>query len=170
MAKKNPQGPIHKIVPENDDRLRDVCLDCGYIAYQNPKIITGAICIWENKFLLCKRAIEPRKGYWTIPAGYLELNETTAKGAEREVWEEACAKTKVVGLVGIYEIPRISQIYFIHLAKMKTADFSPGIESQDVILCEFEDIPWSNLAFSSVGWALRQYKKNTIPAFGIHPS
>ena len=112
MTEKILTGPIHDIIPEGDDHVRKVCIDCGYIAYQNPKVITGAICTWENRILLCKRAIEPRRGFWTIPAGFLELNETTAQGAKREVWEEACAKTNIIGLIGMYEIPRISQILF----------------------------------------------------------
>ena len=167
MTKSKPKGPVHNIIPEGDDHFRKVCLDCGHIAYENPKIITGAICTWSNQLLLCKRAIEPRKGYWTIPAGFLELNETTAEGAQREVREEACAQISIVGLIGIYEIPRISQIYVVHLAEMNNPIFAPGIESQDVILCSFNDIPWDKLAFPSVKWALEQYKNNKMPAFGI---
>ena len=119
MANVSLMGPIHDVVPENDDHTRKVCLDCGYVAYQNPKVITGAVCTWKRKILICKRAIEPRKGFWTIPAGFLELNETTAQGAEREVWEEARAHTNITGLIGIYEIPKISQIYIIHIGKME---------------------------------------------------
>ena len=124
---------------------------------------------WKEKVLLCKRAIEPRKGFWTIPAGFLELNETTAQGAAREVWEEACAETNVTGLIGIYEIPRISQIYVVHLAEMTNPNFAPGTESEEVTLCSFNEIPWEELAFSSVQWALDQYRENNFPAFGVHP-
>ena len=169
MSQPDFHGPVHNIVPEGDDRTRQVCLDCGYIAYQNPKVVTGAICIWKEKILLCKRAIEPRKGFWTIPAGFLELNETTAQGAAREVWEEACAETNVTGLIGIYEIPRISQIYVVHLAEMTNPNFAPGTESEEVTLCSFNEIPWEELAFSSVQWALEQYRENSFPAFGVHP-
>ena len=91
------------IIPEGDDRSRLTCLECGYIAYENPKIVVGAVCVWKQKFLMCRRAIEPRKGYWTFPAGYLELNETMADGAAREVREEASAEVSVTGLLGIYE-------------------------------------------------------------------
>ena len=118
MPEISQPGPSVHTVPEGDDRPRLTCLDCGYIAYENPKIIVGSVCVWKQKFLLCRRAIEPRKGYWTFPAGYLELNETTADGAEREAKEEASAHVKVTGLLGIYEIPRISQVYVIYKAEM----------------------------------------------------
>jgi ADP-ribose pyrophosphatase YjhB (NUDIX family) len=169
MANSNLKGPIHKLIPESDDRLRKVCLDCGYIAYDNPKIIAGAVCTWENKFLMCKRAIEPRKGYWTIPAGYLEVNETTAEGAKREVWEEACASTNIIGLIGIYEIPRISQIYIIYKAEMTNSNHRPGPESEKVMLCKYEEIPWDDLAFSSVRWGLEHFQSKNGPIFEIHP-
>ena len=169
MANSNLKGPINKLIPESDDRLRKVCLDCGYIAYENPKIITGAVCTWKNKFLMCKRAIEPRKGYWTIPAGYLEVNETTAEGAKREVWEEACASTNIISLIGIYEIPRISQIYIVYKAEMTNSNHRPGLESETVMLCEYEEIPWDDLAFSSVRWSLEHFQSTNGPVFEIHP-
>ena len=170
MVTRTSKGPIHKIIPEGDSFKRNVCLDCGYIAYDNPKIVSGAICVWENKILLCKRAIEPRKTFWTIPAGFLELNETTEQGAKREVWEEARANITVTGLVGVYQIPRISQIYFIYKADMVNANFAPGPESENVVLSDYEDIPWNELAFSSIRWALEIFHKNDIPRFETHPS
>jgi len=148
------------MVPEGDDRERLVCLDCGYIHYENPKITVGAICTWEDKILLCRRAIEPRSGFWTIPAGYLEENETTAVGAAREVWEEARARVRMGALFGIYEIPRISQIYMIFLANMTHADCAPGPESAAVELFSWDDIPWEELAFPSVSWGLEEYRAN----------
>ena len=89
-------------IPDGDNRLRKTCPDCGYIAYENPKVVVGAVCTWESQILLCKRAIEPRVDYWTIPAGYLELNESFAEGATREAWEEAQTRIKITGVLGIY--------------------------------------------------------------------
>lgn len=162
-------GPTLNIVPEGDDRPRLTCPDCGYIAYENPKVVVGAVCTWQDKILLCKRAIEPRIGYWTIPAGYLELNETFAEGAVREAWEEAQTHINITGVLGIYEIPRISQIYVIHHAKLTAPEFSPGPESLDVKLFAWTDIPWDDLAFPSVTWALRHFRSGKDIAFVRHP-
>lgn len=155
-------------IPEGDNRLRQTCPDCGYIAYENPKLVVGAVCIWENKILLCKRAIEPRIGYWTIPAGYLELNETFAEGATREVWEEAQTRINITGVLGIYEIPRISQIYVIHSANLTEPRFAPGPESEEVILADWKDIPWDKLAFPSVTWALQHHRTGAGFIFARH--
>ena len=141
MSKNSCKGPVHTVIPEGDEYPRKMCMECGYIAYENPKVVCGAICTWEGKILICKRAIEPKKGFWTIPAGFLELNESTAQGAIREVREEACADIKVTGLIGIYEIPRISQIYVIHKAEMTGPKYSAGLESEDVMLSSYSDIP-----------------------------
>ena len=152
-------------IPEGDNRVRKTCSDCGYIAYENPKVVVGAVCTWEDKILLCKRAIEPRIGYWTIPAGYLELNETFAEGAIREAWEEALTHIEITGVLGVYEIPRISQIYVVHHAKLTELKFSPGVESQEVILTEWRDIPWDQLAFPSVAWALKHHRLGSTAIF-----
>jgi len=161
-------GPRVETVPDGDDRARLVCPDCGYVAYENPKVVTGAVCTWDGKILFCKRAIEPRKGYWTIPAGFLEMGESTAEGAAREVWEEARAKIAITGLVGIYEITRISQIYVVHRAEMTGAAFAPGPESEDVALVAYEEIPWEEIAFPSIRWSLEQYRANTGPVIHCH--
>ena len=158
-----------EIIPEGDDRLRQTCPDCGYIAYENPKLIVGAVCTWKDKFLLCKRAIEPRIGYWTIPAGYLEINETFAEGAAREVWEEARARIDISGVLGIYEIPRISQVYVIHKAELTEPKFGPGPESEEVMLINWENIPWNELAFPSVNWALKHHRSGDSFVFARHP-
>jgi len=168
MNQSPGNGPRVETVPDGDDRARLVCPDCGYIAYDNPKVVTGAVCSWDGRILVCKRAIEPRKGYWTIPAGFLELGETTAEGAVREVWEEARAKITVTGLIGIYEISRISQIYVVHRAEMTEPMFAPGPESEDVALVSFEEIPWEDIAFPSIRWSLEQYRKNTGPIIQCH--
>jgi ADP-ribose pyrophosphatase YjhB (NUDIX family) len=152
-------GPRLSKVPEGDDRPRLVCADCGYIDYVNPRVIVGAVATWEGKFLLAKRAIEPRKGYWTIPAGFLEVGETLDAGAVRETWEEAGAHIAVDQLLGIYNIAQIGQVYMIFRAHMLSADFSVGVESEDVGLFAWDDIPWDALAFPSVHWALTHHRE-----------
>ena len=111
-------GPRIAEVPKNDNRKRMVCPECGYILYDNPKIVAGAVVVWQGRYLLCKRAIPPRKGYWTIPAGYLELNETVVEGAKREVMEEAGADININGLLAIYNITRISQVQMMYQAEL----------------------------------------------------
>ncbi len=152
-------------VPEGDTHIRKVCPDCGYIKYDNPKIVAGAVCLWRDggqdeagdRVLLCRRAIEPRVGFWTIPAGYLELGESTAAGAARETLEEACAAVTIEGLIGVYEIPHISQVYVVHRARLLRPEYAPGEESQEVALFAWADIPWDAMAFPSVAWALERY-------------
>ncbi|GAB6051830.1 NUDIX hydrolase [Magnetospira thiophila] len=155
--------PFVAAVPEGDDRERLVCPDCGFIQYQNPKVIVGAVCTWGDRLLLCRRAIEPRLGFWTMPAGFMEMNETMAEGAAREVWEEARAKIHMDGLLGIYEIPRIGQVYMIYRARMVSAACAAGPESAEVGLFDWADIPWNDLAFPSVQWALELSRKPPGP-------
>jgi ADP-ribose pyrophosphatase YjhB (NUDIX family) len=167
MSRKRRIGPVVETVPDGDNRSRLVCPDCGYIEYDNPKIIVGAVCVWRDQVLLCRRAIEPRVGFWTIPAGFMELNETTGQGAAREVWEEARARVEVTGLIGIYEIPHISQVYVIHEARMTEARYSVGEESQEVDLFAWERIPWDELAFPSVAWALERFRRGAAPGVQV---
>ena len=148
-----------KKIPEGDYRLRDVCETCGFINYVNPKVVVGAVSDWKSEILLVKRAIEPRKGFWTIPAGYLEAGETIYEGAVRETWEEANARISIDCILGIYNIPRISQIYIVFRAKMLSSEYFPGDESQDAKLVSWNNIPWDELAFPSVTWALKHYHK-----------
>ena len=152
------QGPRVRKVPDGDDRERLTCPDCGYIAYENPKMVAGAVVTVGDKFLLCLRAIEPRKGYWTLPAGYLELHETPEEGAKREAWEEARARIAIDALLAVYSIPRISQVQLIYRATLAEPGFSPGPESVDVRLFDWSEIPWDHLAFPSVHWALDEYR------------
>ncbi|EKS02188.1 NUDIX domain protein [Leptospira mayottensis 200901122] len=152
---------VYKI-PEGDNRSRYVCDNCGTIHYQNPKIVVGSIPIWENRILLCKRAIEPRKGYWTLPAGFLENRETVEEGAVRETQEEANAEIRIVGLQSIYSIPHISQIYMFFLADLVDGRFSVSLESEEVKLFSINEIPWEELAFSSVYFALREYVDSPV--------
>ncbi|TAN56951.1 MAG: NUDIX domain-containing protein, partial [Magnetospirillum sp.] len=110
-------GPIIRTIPAGDDRERLVCGDCGFVLYDNPKIIVGAVCTWQDRYLLVRRAIEPRLGFWTMPIGYMELGETTEQGALREVWEEACARAEITGLLSVFSIPEISQVHMIYRAE-----------------------------------------------------
>jgi ADP-ribose pyrophosphatase YjhB (NUDIX family) len=146
-------------VPDGDTSKRQVCDDCGWIHYDNPKIVVGAVCTWGDKFLLCRRAIEPRSGYWTIPAGYLEENESTEQGAAREAYEEAEAKIEIDTLLGIYNIPRISQVQLIYRATLVSDKIGPGLESLEVGFFDWDTIPWDNLAFPTVVWSLNHFKE-----------
>lgn len=158
-----------RMIPEGDNVERSVCAACGFIDYQNPKVVVGAVAAWEDKILLCKRAIEPRSGYWTLPAGFLELGETAEDGARREAKEEACADLEIDRLLAVYSIPRISQIQLMYRAKLKSPDIAAGAESAAVAFYPWAGIPWADLAFPSVGWALRQYyetrEKSDFPPF-----
>jgi ADP-ribose pyrophosphatase YjhB (NUDIX family) len=169
MSDPNKPGPSVEMVPEGDNRPRLVCPDCGYIAYENPKVVVGAVCEWEGRVLLCRRAIEPRLGFWTIPAGFMELGETMAEGAAREVLEEACTRVEMGALIGIYEISRISQVHVFFQARMTGPDFAPGSESQEVELVDWADIPWPELAFPSVIWALKKSRGTSEPAIERAP-
>ena len=154
-----PRGPVDKAIPAGDNRERLVCTDCGYIVYDNPKIVVGSVVRLGAKYLLCKRAIEPRTGYWTLPAGYMELNETTEAGAMREAWEEATAKIRIDGLLAIFNIPRLSQVQLIYRATLVDPQIAPGPESQEVGLFSWEEIPWNDIAFPSVHWSLEADRK-----------
>jgi ADP-ribose pyrophosphatase YjhB (NUDIX family) len=145
-------------IPEDDDRERLVCDSCGFIAYENPKIVVGSVVTCGGKLLLCRRAIEPRLGYWTLPAGYLENHETPEQGAAREAWEEARAAIEIELLLGVYSIPRISQVQMIYRASLPRPDFAPGPESQEVALFAWDEIPWDDVAFPSVHWALHHWR------------
>lgn len=151
-----PDGFEHR-VPEGDDRSRLVCRDCGFIAYENPKIVVGSVAAWEDRILLCRRAIDPRRGFWTLPAGFLELGETALDGARREAWEEARASLEIDQLLAIYSVPHISQIQLIYRARLASPKVAAGLETLEVGLFVWDAIPWDLLAFGSVHWALRDY-------------
>ncbi len=151
-------GPIVWRTPEGDNRPRLVCDECGFVNYANPKIVVGAVCSWDDTILLCRRAIDPQRGFWTIPAGYLELKETCADGAAREAWEEACAAITIDALLAVYSIPRISQVQLIHKARLESPDIAVGPESLEVGLFRWDEIPWGELAFPSVRWALDHFQ------------
>src|SRR5690348_3060204 len=148
------RGPSVRAVPEGDNREPMICADRGFVLYDNPKIVVGAVVRWGERILMCRRAIHPRRGYWTLPAGYLELNESTSAGAEREAWEEAQARIAIDGLLAVYDIPRISQVQLIYRARLIDDGVAPGPESLEVALFGWDEIPWDEIAFPSVRWAL----------------
>jgi ADP-ribose pyrophosphatase YjhB (NUDIX family) len=156
-------------VPEGDDHVRDVCEDCGHIHYFNPKIVVGALPVWGEQILLCKRAIEPRYGKWTLPAGFMEENETLEQGAARETSEEANAEIDNLALYTVISLPDISQVYMLFRANLREAQFAPSKESLDVKLFSEEEIPWDELAFKTISTTLRLYfadrKKNHFPVY-----
>jgi len=156
-------------IPADDNRARFICDNCGTIHYQNPKMVVGTLPIFEDKILLCKRAIEPRIGYWGLPAGYLEMGETLEGGAFRETVEESGAKIKITRLHAVYNIPRISQIYFFYLAEMEDASLDIGPETLEAALFKPEDIPYQEMAFPSSTFAIKQYLAFKDQSFaGVH--
>ena len=149
-------------VPEGDDHERSVCDRCGYVAYENPKIVTGSVAVApDGRILLCKRAIAPRSGYWTLPAGYMEMGESVEDAARREAREEAHAELELDRVLAIYSVPRIGQVQVMFRARLANPDaISAGIESEAVGLFAWEDVPWDDLAFPTVHWALRHWHES----------
>ena len=153
-------GPRVLAVPEGDNRARRLCPECGFIQYRNPVVVVGSVCrAGDGRLLLCRRAIAPRIGFWTIPAGYLELGETTRDGACREAEEEANVEIAIDQLLAVYDIAHIGQVQVIFAARLLSEAPSPGIESLEVRLFAWDDLPWDELAFDSVGWALRHHRQ-----------
>lgn len=146
-------------VPAGDDRPRRVCDTCEFVDYENPKIVIGSVVKAGDGVLLCRRAIEPRYGFWTLPAGFMELHETVEEAARREAWEEARAKLRLTALLAVYSIPRISQVQIMYLAELGEPGFAPGSESLEVRIFGWDEIPWDELAFPSVHWALGQARE-----------
>ena len=159
---------VHRIPP--DDTLpRFVCDACNTIHYENPKMIVGCVVEHEGRILLCRRAIEPRYGLWTVPAGFLENGETTAQGAQRETLEEANARVELDGLFALYNLPHINQVYMLFRGRMLDADFSPGAETLETKLVDETEIPWSELAFVTVRNTLIHYFNDRRQGeFGFH--
>jgi ADP-ribose pyrophosphatase YjhB (NUDIX family) len=144
-------------VPPGDSLARHICTRCGIIHYENPKMVVGCIPEWENSILLCRRAIEPRHGLWTVPAGFMENGETTAEGAMRETLEEANAKVEILGLYALFNIPHINQVYMLFRARLLDLDFSAGAETLETKLFDEEQIPWDQIAFVTVRRTLKHY-------------
>lgn len=151
-------GPSIRAIPDGDTRERLICGDCGFIQYDNPKIVVGAVVLWGDRILMCKRAIEPAYGRWTIPAGYMELGETPEEGAAREAFEEACAKIDIGALIGVYSVPRIGQVQMIYRATLIDGEFAAGTESLETMLYAWDEIPWDEIAFPTVRLALDDWR------------
>lgn len=156
-------------VPEGDNLPRHICAQCGEIHYLNPKVLVGCLPRWQDKILLCRRAIEPRLGFWTLPAGFLENNESTAEGAIRETREEATAEVRLADLFTLFSLPHISQVYVMYLADLVAPQFGPSQESSEVALFAEHEIPWEQIAFPVVEQTLRLYFADRQRGkFGIH--
>ena len=149
--------PVAHQIPPGDDRQRYMCNHCGAIHYQNPRTISATLPVWQQQILLCRRAIAPRQGYWTLPAGFMENGETTRQAAARETWEEALAKVEVGELYTITSIPHINQVQMLYLAELPHPEYAAGPESTEVRLFSEEEIPWDELAFLTISNALKLY-------------
>lgn len=160
---------VVRTIPEGDQRRRWVCDSCGTIHYQNPKIVVGCVPEQDGRILLCKRAIEPRYGFWTVPAGFMELGETIAEGAARETREEACAEVQVGHLFASVDVIEAGQVHLFFTAKL-LGGFAAGDETQEVALFRKEDIPWPEIAFLSGRFALEKYLEDDGRNNGVHLS
>lgn len=156
----NCGGPVSKRIPKDDDRPRFVCDICKTIHYQNPIMVVGSIPEYRGRILLCRRAIEPAYGKWTLPAGYLENNETLAQGAGRETMEESGADVTILAPYGLFNLTCVGQVYLMFLARMKNPVFKPGKESIEVKLFTKQEMPWDELAFTVIRETLRLYFKD----------
>ena len=160
--------PVEQRIPGRDDRLRHVCPSCGTVHYQNPKMVVGTLPEWENKVLLCRRAIEPRYGLWTLPAGFMELGETVQQGAARETLEEAHARVAVGPLYVLFNLPHIDQVYLMFRARLQDLQFRSGPESLEVRLFSEAEIPWGEIAFPVIAETLRLYFRDLATgSFGL---
>jgi ADP-ribose pyrophosphatase YjhB (NUDIX family) len=155
--------------PEDDNRPRHICVSCGEIHYQNPKMVICSLPVWDDKILLCRRAIEPRYGLWTLPGGFMENGESTSDAAIRETLEEANARIAIVDLFSMYSLPYINQVHLIFRAELLDENFGPGTESLEVKLFRENEIPWDGIAFRPVKYSLQHYfadrQKNS---FSVH--
>ena len=159
LMTERDKGPRLRTVPGGDNRERLVCPECNYIAYENPKVVVGVVATWEDKLLMCRRAIEPRRGYWTLPAGFMEMGESPEEGAAREAWEEARAELEIIDLLAVYSLRHISQLQLFYRARLWSPDVSAGPESEEVGLFSFDRLPAGELAFPSVHWAIAHFQE-----------
>jgi len=153
----NCAAPLARRVPPGDSLPRFVCDQCGEIHYQNPKLVVGALPEWEGRLLLCRRAIEPRYGYWTLPAGFMENDETAGDAALRETLEEAGARIELIDAYTMISVPMVNQVHLFYRARLLDLDFAPGEESLDVALFEQAELPWKDIAFRTVGLTLKHW-------------
>lgn len=151
--------PVSLQIPPDDTRARFVCDNCGVVHYQNPKLVVGSIPLWDEgeqaQILLCRRAIEPRHGYWTLPAGFMENNETTAEAAARETMEEAGARIEMQALFSMLNVPHVHQVHLFYRARLLDLNFAAGTESLEVKLFSEDQIPWDEIAFPTVTHTLQ---------------
>lgn len=158
-------SPTKSIIPQGDSRSRLVCTQCGFIHYENPKMVCGTLCIHQGQILLCKRAIQPRLGFWTLPAGFMELGETMAEGAVRETFEEAQAIAIKPKLYALFDLPSFGQIHAMYLAHLDGGCFGVGTESLECRLFALDKLPWNELAFETIKLTLNYYQDD-VGQFG----
>ena len=165
----NCAAPLAKRVPPGDSLPRDVCDACGNVHYQNPKLVVGTVPDWQGRVLLCRRAIEPRYGYWTLPAGFMENDETAAEAALRETLEEAGAHIELDSAFSLISVPRVNQVHLFYRARLVDLGFKPGVESLEVALFDETKIPWKEIAFRTVGLTLKHwFADRARNNFGFH--
>ena len=165
----NCGAAVARRVPPGDTLPRWVCDDCGIVHYRNPLMVVGTIPEQEGKILLCRRAIEPRYGYWTLPAGFLENDETTGQGAQRETMEEAGARIELGEAFTLISVPRVNQVHLFYRARLLDLDFKPGEETLEVALFDESSLPWKDLAFRTVELTLRRWFADRAKGgFGFH--
>lgn len=156
-------------IPAGDALPRHICNRCGHIHYENPRLVVGCVATWEDRILLCRRAIEPRRGFWTVPAGFMENGETAAEAACRETHEEAGARIIVDAPFAMVSIAHINQVHLFYRGRLATADFWAGDESLEVALLRGDEIPWGDIAFRSVTHCLEHYLEDAAQGqFGFH--
>jgi ADP-ribose pyrophosphatase YjhB (NUDIX family) len=162
-------APVTLRVPEDDNRERAVCPACGTIHYQNPLNVVGTLPVFEGRVLLCLRAIEPRLGFWTLPAGFMELGETVEQGALRETIEESGAEVELLGLYTLLNVVRVGQVHFYYRARMLSDRLDPGTETLEARLFDEAEVPWDRLAFKTVRRTLECYfADRRLGSFGLH--
>ena len=165
----NCAAPVVKRVPPGDSVPLWVCDACGEIHYQNPKLVVGAVPEWDGRLLLCRRAIEPRYGYWTLPAGYMENDETAGQAALRETLEEAGARIELLAPFSLISVPYVNQVHLFYRARLLDLELKPGEESLEVALYEEAGVPWKEIAFRTVGLTLKHwFADRKAGAFGFH--
>lgn len=166
-------APVSRRVPPGDSLPRDLCDACGSIHYVNPKLVVGSIPVWENggqsRLLLCRRALEPRYGYWTLPAGFMENGETAGEAAARETLEEAGARIELLAAFSMVSVPRVNQVHVFYRARLLDLEFKPGVESLEIALFEEAKLPWKDIAFRTVGLTLKRwFADRARGSFGFH--
>jgi ADP-ribose pyrophosphatase YjhB (NUDIX family) len=162
-------APLARRVPPGDSLPRFLCDACGSIHYENPRLVVGCVPEWEGRVLLCRRAIEPRYGYWTLPAGFMENDETTAQGATRETLEEAGARVELIAPFSMISVPYVNQVHLFYRARLLDLQFKAGEESLEVALYDEAQVPWKDIAFRTVGLTLKHwFADRTRGAFGFH--